>query len=166
MKKKFIIILIFLSAIFLFSETIIPEGEVCGEWSIEGSPYLIEGEITIPDGETLNITAGVLVEFQGHYKLNVQGRLIAEGTENNMITFTINDNTGFNNINTSDGGWHGIRFNNTPTSNDSSRIVYCNIKYGKSNFLSSYREVLVTGLHTNCLQIHLLKCLVDKPVHQ
>ena len=131
-------------------------GEISGTWSNEYSPYYIIEEVTIPDEETLIIEPGVDVIFMGHYRFNVQGRLLAEGTENDMITFTINDNTGFNNIEISDGGWHGIRFNNTPATNDSSRIVYCNIKYGKGVgedyddsrgggiFLKDYSKVLIS----------------------
>ncbi len=127
----FIFILIFCST-FLFAQTTIPGGDVSGTWEISGSPYLIEGEITIPDGETLAIDPGVLVEFQGHYKFNVQGRLLAVGTEQDLIYFTINDTTGFSNHTIPDGGWHGIRFDNTPTTNDSSKIVYCHLEYGKA----------------------------------
>ena len=94
----FIFILIFCST-FLFAQTTIPGGDVSGTWEISGSPYLIEGEITIPDGETLAIDPGVLVEFQGHYKFNVQGRILAEGTEQDSIFFTIADTTGFSNFN-------------------------------------------------------------------
>ncbi|MCD4819666.1 MAG: PKD domain-containing protein [Candidatus Cloacimonetes bacterium] len=89
-------------------------------------------EINIQDGVTLTIDPGTYVEFQGHYKLNVQGRILAEGTPEEMITFTINDTTGFSNIESTDGGWHGIRFENTPATNDSSKIVYCIIEYGKA----------------------------------
>ncbi|MCK4312435.1 MAG: chitobiase/beta-hexosaminidase C-terminal domain-containing protein, partial [Candidatus Cloacimonetes bacterium] len=146
MKKTFIIIIIFLSAFILFSETIIPEGDVYGEWSIEGSPYLIEGEITIPEGETLNITAGVLVEFQGHYKLNVQGRLCAVGTETDKIHFTINDTTGFSN-NSDEGSWHGIRFEETPTVNDSSYIIHCILEYGKARGSSNNEDSHGGAIH-------------------
>jgi len=131
-------------------------GEISGTWSNEYSPYYIIEEVTIPDEETLIIEPGVDVIFMGHYRFNVQGRLLAEGSENNMITFTINDNTGFNNIAISDGGWHGIRFNITPAANDSSMIIYCNIKYGKGVgedfddsrgggiFLRDYSKVLIS----------------------
>ncbi len=116
----------------LFAQTIIPGGDVYGTWLQSGSPYLIEGEITIPDGETLTIDPGSLIEFQGHYKFNVQGRLLAEGTEQDSIKFTIADTTGFSNHDIPDGGWHGIRFDNTPATNDSSTIVYCHLEYGKA----------------------------------
>ena len=132
MKKKVLLILFLTFYIILSSDTIIPAGNVSGNWDIDGSPYLIEGEITIPDGETLKIDPGILVEFQGHYKFNVQGRLLAIGTEQDSIYFTINDTTGFSNYSIPDGGWHGIRFDNTPTTNDSSNIVYCHLEYGKA----------------------------------
>ena len=56
---------------------------------IPDSPYYIQGDITIPNDSTLTIEAGVLVEFQGHYALNVQGQLLAIGTDTNIITFTV-----------------------------------------------------------------------------
>lgn len=131
--KQMIFIFIILSSAILFAETIIPAGEVSGNWAFENSPYLIEGEITVPDGETLNIEPGVLVEFQGHYKFHIQGRLLAIGTSNDIITFTINDTTNFHDQNLQEGAWQGIRFNNTPATNDSSKIVHCKIEYGKAN---------------------------------
>lgn len=112
--------------------TVIPPGPVSGIWTLGGSPYEIQGEITIPDGLTLTIEPGVMVEFQGHYKLNVQGRLFAIGTENDTIVFTINDTTGFHDPNIPDGGWAGIRFINVFSMIDSSSIIYCKIEYGKA----------------------------------
>jgi hypothetical protein len=114
------------------AQTVIPPGDVSGTWSLGGSPYEIQGEITIPDGLTLTIEPGVLVEFQGHYKFNVQGRLLAVGTETDTIVFTINDTTGFHNPDIPDGGWHSIRFIWTSPANDSSKIVYCKLQYGKA----------------------------------
>ena len=132
MKKSILVIILLTNWILLFPQTSIPAGNVSGNWLINGSPYLIEGEISIPDGETLTIDPGVLIEFQGHYKFNVQGQLLAVGTMQDSIHFTVNDTTGFSNPNIPDGGWHGIRFDNTPTTNDSSKIVYCHLEYGKA----------------------------------
>ena len=109
------------------AQTVIPPGDVSGTWTLGGSPYLIEGEINIPFLETLTIEPGVLVEFQGHYKFIVDGRLLAVGTETDTITFTINDTTGFSIPDTSLGGWHGIKFDNTSAVNDSSKIIYCKL---------------------------------------
>lgn len=114
------------------AQTVILPGDVSGTWALGASPYEIQGEITIPDGLTLSIEPGVLVEFQGHYKLNVQGRLLAVGTETDTITFTINDTTGFHNPNIPDGSWAGIRFINVFSMIDPSSIIYCKIEYGKA----------------------------------
>ena len=123
MKNLICIFILLFCSTLLFSQTTIPGGDVYGTWLQSGSPYLIEGEITIPNGETLIIDPGCLIEFQGHYKFNVQGRLLAEGTLTDSIKFTVEDTTGY--YNNTHIGWHGIRFENTPATNDSSKIVYC-----------------------------------------
>ncbi len=124
------VIILLISYTFLPSQTTIPAGDISGNWLINGSPYLIDGEITIPDGETLTIDPGVIVEFQGHYKFNVQGQILAIGTEQDSIRFTVADTTGYYNY--SQIGWHGIRFDNTPATNDSSKFNYCHFEYAKA----------------------------------
>ncbi|OQY26931.1 MAG: hypothetical protein B6244_12185 [Candidatus Cloacimonetes bacterium 4572_55] len=103
--------------------TEISGGNVSGNWSIDGSPYLIQGEITIPIQETLTIDPGVSVRFQGHYKLIVLGRLLAIGAEDEMIHFTAD------NVET---GWHAIRFESTSAANDSSKIIFCHLEQGNA----------------------------------
>jgi predicted outer membrane repeat protein len=132
MKTLLSLVAFFSMCAVSFAQTHISPGNVSGTWTVSGSPYLIEGEISIPSGQTLNIEPGVLIEFQGHYTLFVQGRLLAIGTEPNNITFTINDTTGFYDPNSPLGGWYGIRFVNTPVQNDSSKIIYCKLQYGKA----------------------------------
>ncbi|MFC2111162.1 right-handed parallel beta-helix repeat-containing protein, partial [Bacteroidota bacterium] len=106
----------------------------------------ISDDITIKKNITLTISPGTYVQFQGHYELDVQGRILAQGTATNKITFTaLNAST----------GWSGIRFNRTSTSNDTSKIEYCVISYGKANsgksddkqggaiFFKKYSKVLI-----------------------
>ncbi|MBL0060241.1 MAG: hypothetical protein IPP40_01790 [bacterium] len=50
----------------LQAETIVPGGDVSGEWNLAGSPYLIQGNIQIPFSEALRIGAGVEVIFLGY----------------------------------------------------------------------------------------------------
>ncbi len=114
------------------SQTTIPASFVSGQWTKANSPYLIEGEITIPNDSTLIIDPGVVLEFQGHYALQVQGRLLAVGTVSDTILFTVKDTTGFSELDTTRGGWFGIRFSDTPLTNDSSKIEYCKLQYGKA----------------------------------
>jgi parallel beta-helix repeat protein len=131
-KKTLYLFFILVCFEFLFSQTTIPEGNVSGNWELNGSPYLIEGEITIPDGETLTIEPGITVEFQGFYSLYVQGRLLALGTEQDSICFTVADTSGFFMADTTCGAWDGIHFIETPTTNDSSKIIYSILEFSKA----------------------------------
>jgi len=125
MKKITLLVgLVFLSTSFLLAQTHIPAGNVNGIWNIAGSPYIVDGEIQIIVGDQLTIDPGVDVEFSGHYKFIIYGRLLAEGAAGNTITFTAQ---------TPATGWHGFRFIDTNTNGqDSSKIVYCEIEYGKA----------------------------------
>jgi len=84
--------------------TTIYAGNVSGTWNAAGSPYRIEGDITVPTGQTLTIEAGAVVSFQSWYSLTVNGTLIADGTPSEPILFTATTST----------GWLGIRFVNAP----------------------------------------------------
>ena len=162
MKKllSFIVLISFITLCEISNaQTVIPPGDVSGTWTISGSPFEIQGDITIPDGLTLTIEPGVLVEFQGHYKFNVQGRLLAIGTETDTIVFTINDTTGFHDLTIPDGGWHGIRFIDTPSNNDSSKIVYCKLQYGKANTGAGYYDRLGGALCANINKLLVSHCM-------
>ena len=54
--------------------------------------------------------------------------------QNDTITFTINDTTGFSNFATPDGGWHSLRFKNE-LSTDTSILSFCKFEYGKAIML-------------------------------
>ncbi len=130
MKKFFLIrksLFNFLTFIFLlfqngFADTDIPGGDVSGTWSLVNSPYHINGNITIPDEQTLTIDPGVTAVFKEACKLDVKGCLMAVGTREDTITFTAEDPI---------AGWHAIRFVDTVPSNDTSKIIFCKIEYGK-----------------------------------
>lgn len=145
-----IISLVIVLAVQILPQTNISAGNVNGTWAKANSPFLINGEITIPNGETLVIEPGVDVVFKGHFKFNVQGRLVAIGTQQDSIHF-IAENSVF--------GWHGIRFNYTSNANDTSKIIYCSLKYGIANtgayngsdrcggavFIQSFDKVLISN---------------------
>lgn len=101
------------------ADTQIPAGNVSGQWSLKNSPYLVNGEITIPNDSSLIIEAGVNVILTGSYQINIQGRIIAAGTENDTISFIAQD---------VDSAWNGLKFQNTPATNDTSKLIYCKIR--------------------------------------
>ena len=57
------------------AQTIVPGGYVSGIWTALGSPYLVQGNLTIPVDSSLIIEPSVQVTFQGNYTLLVNGLL-------------------------------------------------------------------------------------------
>lgn len=131
---KYIATLIFCFVFVSLShtQTTISEGEVSGSWKKSLSPYQVTGNIHIPNGLTLFIEPGVKVEFQGHYQLKVEGSLRAEGTISDTILFTASDTSGFSSPDTSLGGWYGIRIYDNDPGNDSTKLAFCRLEYGKA----------------------------------
>ncbi len=107
-----------------FSQTNIPPGNVSGTWTAAGSPYLVQGHITLPVASSLIIEPGVQVLFQGLYSFNVHGNLTANGTATDSIYFTAADTA---------NRWNGFLFYNTSTS-----LSYCNISYTTDGFGALY----------------------------
>lgn len=104
--------------------THIPSGYVSGIWLFEDSPFFIDGEITISTGNTLIIEPGVEIIFSGHYKFEIYGKLLAEGSEDANINFTAQNQT---------TGWNGFHFVDQNTNGqDSSKVVYCKLQYGRA----------------------------------
>ncbi len=150
MKKDIILIIFSLLAILVHAQTIIPAGNVSGNWTKANSPYQIKGDLIVPANQTLNIEPGVKVEFQGWYEIKVYGRMQALGTENNMINFTTNDTTGFY---SSEKGWRGIRFLYNQQK-DTSSLEYCNLDYVR---VQSDSSAVVFANAYNFLQIENCK---------
>jgi parallel beta-helix repeat protein len=161
---------LFLFQNYIFSQTDVPAGSVSGTWTREDSPYNVQGDIMIDDGNVLVINPGVTVNFAGMKSLTVAGRLLAVGNETDSIIFTTTDLS---------NGWRGIRFDNTPETNDTSMIMYCRLKYGKATgaspynkggaiYLSHFSNVLISNsLIANCgsdLQGGAIYCEYSSPV--
>ncbi len=105
---------------FALESTSVPGGDVSGTWDAAGSPYLIEGNITVPTGQTLTIEPGVEVLFQSWYKLTVNGTLLAQGTAASPILFTGPSPS---------PGWLGIRF---VDASDSSLLDHVVVENGRA----------------------------------
>ncbi len=112
-------VVFYLISLSVFAQTPV-SGNQSGTWYLTGSTYQVTGDVTVPAGETLTIEAGVEVEFQGNYKLTVNGNLQAIGTETDTILFTAIDAA---------TGWHGIRL--TEQQNGST-FIFCRFENGKT----------------------------------
>jgi hypothetical protein len=61
---------------------VLEEDEV---WVIENSPYIVNGNILIPEGVTLEVEPGVEIVFNGRYSFIIEGRLLFLGEKKNTI---------------------------------------------------------------------------------
>jgi len=113
MMKNFVFLL-FLLGISIFSDaTEIPNGAVQGNWTKNNSPYNINGNIFIQQGQSLTIEAGTILNFTGNFKFSVYGKLTAQGNENQKIIFS------------SQTTWKGLTFYDLMGTSDTSKLVYC-----------------------------------------
>ncbi len=132
--KKGITVVIFFIVITLtsFSQTIIEEGDVFGNWNISESPFFINGNITIPTDKKLSIEPGVEITFQGNYTFTIIGRITANGSISDSIIFTSADTTDFSTG--TYNGWKGLSFvGYTSIQTEKSILNYCKIEYSSSN---------------------------------
>ena len=130
MKKNLLLIFVLIWLIkYAQAQTTVSGGQVSGTWTKINSPYLVTGAIMVANGSTLTIQPGVKVEFQGNYKFMNLGQIIAVGAINDSIIFT-SQNTST--------GWLGIKYDNTPTSNDSSKFRYCIFEYGNTTSQTTF----------------------------
>lgn len=72
-------------------------------------PYRVTGDVTVAAGVTLTIEPGTSIYFDAGTQLNINGRLVAEGTQHEQIRFTRTPNTTAN--------WDGIQFSNSMEDN-------------------------------------------------
>ncbi len=106
--KLFFGFLLFFAFSFKYAhaDTIVPGGNITSNtpWTLAGSPYIIQGNVTVNSNVTLTIESGVSVKFAGFYSLSINGILNATGNPSNNIIFSSN--------NASPGiqDWQGIRF--------------------------------------------------------
>jgi predicted outer membrane repeat protein len=115
MKKILCILVVILTATILKAQT-----PIYGTWTTN-TP--INSNCYVPAGQTLTITSGVTITFQGQYSIRVYGSLNATGTSGNPVTFTAS-NQG--------SGWRGIRFINY-TSGATSSFTYCVFEYANKS---------------------------------
>lgn len=130
----------------LNSNTAVPvTGNVSGNWT-NTNTYIVNGDITIPLGETLTIEPGTKIKFNGYYSLIVNGTLIAVGSESNYIRFTSNSTSPTNK------DWNQILIN---TSSTSSQLKYCIVEYGKKDNDDNIGIVHVLG------EMNIENCIIQ-----
>lgn len=99
----------------IMAQTEVPRSDIDGEtWKPAGSPYIVTGDLKII---FLIIKPGVIVQFRGNHKFDVDGFLQAEGFNSDSIYFQPEPG--------STAGWEGIKFKSGAVS---SSLKYCRIE--------------------------------------
>ncbi len=111
--------------------TFVPEGPVSGTWTAEGSPYYIDGDLTIENGETLTIESSVKVAVRGPYHFNIQGAVVAQGTVDEKIMFTSSNPNIM---------WDGFDYDGTAVTNSPSVFNHCLFQYGQAQGGGEYNS--------------------------
>jgi hypothetical protein len=105
----------------MFSQTIVPPGNVSGTWTSENSPYIVTGNISVSN--SLLIQPGVTVQFQaGGWAMTIgsSAKLVAKGTATSRIVFEPYQGQ-------YRGLWRSLYFENSGTDDT---LQYCTMSYG------------------------------------
>lgn len=92
----------------------------------------VVGNVIVSAGAVLTIPAGVIVEFQDFFSLDIQGSIQALGEAENRIRFTTSHPEFFMIDHSDWGAWNGIRFHNTSYESEASILQYCVFEYSKN----------------------------------
>jgi len=120
-------------------------GEVSGDLT-SNNLYFVDGNVTIPYGDTLTINAGTQVLFRGNYTITANGKLFVNGTPDNKVIFSSRMPV------PAVGDWNSITLNSGATG---SVIKYAVYKYATDGFICNNLNTLtIWGCEVNTLAIN------------
>jgi hypothetical protein len=114
-------------------------------WGIGGNPHRITGDYTISSNHIISVDPGVVIEFQGDYRIIVNGMFYANGTSSSRVNITYKAPWA------STSAWKQISFN--PRSGGALR--YCDISRGGNDqsfptiYLNTNSKVTVENCRIN-----------------
>lgn len=120
---------------------------VSGIWASDcPTNYYVAGTVIVPEGESLTIEPGVniIIDLDSagvNAGFLVRGSLIAEGTENKPITFTVLGTQA------KPGMWNGLNFNLNYNSDEVISLKHCIIENAKTGIVAGYKNIKIN----NCI---------------
>ncbi|MCF7918660.1 MAG: right-handed parallel beta-helix repeat-containing protein [Candidatus Cloacimonetes bacterium] len=137
-------------------------------WELAESPYVVQSNITVIDSVTLTIEPGVIVKFDiGDIRLEIQGTLSAEGTENDNIYFTsyYDDSVGGDTNGDGDettpnrGDWAMVYFNEADAGTN---IDHCLFRYAGKNCNWAYHNYRAHCLYFNNSPVTISNSIIEQ----
>ena len=107
------------------------------------SPYLVTADIEVPPMRTVTIEPGTVLLFRNFSGLHVRGRLIAEGTKNDPIVFTSENDHVYDPLNNNVANpydWNGIYIH---PDGFGSRLNFCAITYSVYSLISETKFIRI-----------------------
>jgi hypothetical protein len=152
MKTQYLTILAIavLLAALASAETIIPGGNVSGIWTAAGSPYIIEGDISVAGTDSLLIEPGVEIRFNQETGLTVEGYLLADGTIQPGIGDTICFTS--NLPDPQPGDWDGINVNGDWPNDPFFSLAFCAFEYGEDFIIYSLYMSFLTDCRVSSFE--------------
>lgn len=118
-------------------------------WTVAGSPYVLDGSVTVAAGATLTIEPGVIVKLNGQFTgMTINGTLTAIGSFLNPITITsYKDDSAGGDTNgdgtataPAPGQWYSLGFNS-----NTSQLTRVNVRYGGYGSNQQYGAISLWG---------------------
>lgn len=131
-RKMFALAVATTTALTSLAETPVAGGTLYGaRWTTSGSPYILNGTVTIPTGYTLIIDPGVQVRGgTSTAYLDVRGKVTAVGTAAQPIVFTANATT-----------WSGV---DLTYADAASAFAFCRFEKAQTALVLNYSSIIIT----------------------
>jgi hypothetical protein len=125
-------------------------GDLPGVVAAQSKPYLVAGDIYVPQGKTVMIEAGVVFLFKNFTGLHVSGILLARGTKDKPIVFTSENDRDYHRQSAVDPApfdWNGLYLHEDAVG---THLAYCAILYSVDGIVAQTKFIRLN----TCLFLH------------
>jgi hypothetical protein len=125
-------------------------GDLPGDVVARPRPYLVVGDIYVPQGKTVVIEAGAIFLFKNFTGLHISGILLARGAKDKPIVFTSENDRDYNKKSTVEAApfdWNGLYVHEDGIG---THLAYCAVLYSVEGITSLTKFIRIN----TCLFLH------------